>query len=133
MCLNLTHFYLSPPLLSLHAGCRETGALPRRLPVPVPQYRRTRCRGLWLYSTMDQHETNPFNRLLVKLLFVAQFLKSRWWIWDSWKGLLGGTEFQKPLTSLPARAQDFVLETPKTGTQKSQLLFITSLKFETKP
>lgn len=56
--------------------------------------------GLWLYSTTDQHKTNPFDTLLVKLLFIAQFLKSQWRTSDSWKGLLGGAEFQKSLSSL---------------------------------
>lgn len=65
-CPNLTHFAPSPPLLSPRAGCRETGAPPWLLPIPVQQYGRAGCHGLWLYSTMDQHKTNPFDTLLVK-------------------------------------------------------------------
>lgn len=99
-CPDLTQFALSPPLLSPHTGCREIGASPQLLPVPVQQYGRAGYHGLWLYSTMDQHKTNPFDTLLVKLLFIAQFLKSQWRTSDSWKGLLGGAEFQKSLSSL---------------------------------
>lgn len=57
---------------------------------------------LWLVALFHHrtaHKKMSSDMLLVKLLFIAQFLKSQWRISDSWKRFLEGAEFRKSLSS----------------------------------